>query len=314
LTLGSVAAAADTLARRLTAGSTTVPVIVTNGFSPFFFRPYPQFSGAVNVVDSNDFSVYNALEVQLARRYSRGLSYQVAYTLAKSMDTRSFDPALSVTVTSTQRSSQLAGNTPFNVSDRRLNYARSDFDRRHALQGYLVYDIPLGSGRRFLRDVNPVIDRLIGGFQFASSFVLQSGRPFTVFSGAFTLSNVLQTPASCNGCSPDMGSVVQETGTNFFFTQDQRALFSAPAPGEFGNTGRNYFTGPKLFNLDLMLGKKIYFTESTNLELRAEMQNATNTPAFDFPTAVVTSGTFGRIRGSVVNSARRVQFAVKFNF
>ncbi|HLL14529.1 MAG TPA: TonB-dependent receptor [Pyrinomonadaceae bacterium] len=311
LNLGSVATAADTLARRLTSGSTTVPVIVTNGFSPFFFRPYPQFSGAVNVVDSNDYSVYNGLELQLARRYSRGLSYQVAYTLSKSMDTRSFDPALTVAGRGT---TQTASNTPYNIYNRRLNYARSDFDRRHALQGYLVYDIPLGKGRRFLQDVNPVLDRIIGGFQLSSSFVYQSGRPFTVYSGANTISNVLQTPANCNGCSPDLGSVVQESGTNFFFTQEQRAQFSAPAPGEFGNTGRNYFTGPKLFNLDLMVGKKIYFTESTNLELRAEMQNATNTPAFDFPTAIVTSNTFGRIRGAVVNTARRVQLAVKFNF
>ncbi|HEX8458890.1 MAG TPA: TonB-dependent receptor [Pyrinomonadaceae bacterium] len=306
--LGSVANTADTLARRTISG---VPTIVRSGFSPFFFRPYPQFSGAVNVIDSNDYSFYNGLELQLARRYSRGLSYQVAYTLSKSMDTRSFDPALTVAGRGT---TQTASNTPYNVQNRRLNYARSDFDRRHALQGYLVYDIPLGKGRQFLQNANPVIDRIIGGFQLASSFIYQSGRPFTVYSGANTISNVLQTPANCNGCSPDLGSVVQESGTNFFFTQEQRALFSTPAPGEFGNTGRNYFTGPKLFNLDLMLGKKIYFTESTNLELRAEMQNATNTPAFDFPTAIVTNSTFGRIRGSVVNTARRVQLAVKFNF
>ena len=78
--------------------------------------------------------------------------------------------------------------------------------------------------------------------------------------------------------------------------------------------GRNFFTGPSFFNLDVMVGKKFYFTETSNLEFRAEMQNATNTPAFDFPTAVVTSNTFGRIRGAVVNTARRIQLAAKFNF
>jgi len=311
LSLGSVAAAADTLARRLNTGDTTVPTIVRNGFSPFFFRPFPQFSGALNVLDSNDFSVYNGLELQLKRRFNRGVSYQVSYTLGKSMDTRSFDPAFT---TAGRGTTQTASNTPYNIYDRRLNYARSDFDRRHALQGYFVYDIPLGEGRRFLSNVNPVVDRIIGGFEIAGSFILQSGRPFTVYSGANTLSNVLQSPANCNGCSSNLGSVQQESGTNFFFNQQQRAQFSAPAPGELGNTGRNFFTGPRFFNLDLLLGKKFYFTETTNLEFRAEMQNATNTPAFDFPTAVVNSSTFGRIRGSVVNSARRVQLALKFNF
>ncbi|HYN84927.1 MAG TPA: TonB-dependent receptor [Pyrinomonadaceae bacterium] len=310
LSLGSVAAAADTLARRLTPGTQT-PVIVTNGFSPFFFRPFPQFSGALNVIDSNDFSVYNALEVQISRRFSDGLSYQLAYTLAKSMDTRSFDPALTVLGRGT---TQLAANTPFDIHNRRLNYARSDFDRRHALQGYLVYDIPFGRGRRFLSDANGVVDRLVGGFEMAAIVIWQSGRPFTVYSGSNTVSNVLQTPANCNGCSANLGSIVQESGTNFFFDANQRGQFSAPAPGEFSNTGRNFFTGPSLFNLDVMVGKKFYFTESINFELRAEMQNATNSPAFDFPTAVITNSTFGRIRGAVVNTARRIQLAAKFNF
>ncbi|HEX5709413.1 MAG TPA: TonB-dependent receptor [Pyrinomonadaceae bacterium] len=310
LTLGSVATAADTLARRLTPGTQT-PVIITNGFSPFFFRPYPQFSGGVNVIDSNDFSVYNALEVQVSRRFSDGLSYQLAYTLAKSMDTRSFDPALTVLGRGT---TQTAANTPFDIHNRRLNYARSDFDRRHSLQGYLVYDIPLGRGRRFLSDAPGFVDRLVGGFEIAGIIIWQSGRPFTVYSGANTISNVLQTPANCNGCSPNLGSIVEESGTNFFFNAQQRGLFSAPAPGEFGNTGRNFFTGPSLFNLDLMIGKKFYFTEVINFEVRAEMQNATNTPAFDFPTAIVNNSTFGRIRGAVVNTARRVQLSAKFNF
>jgi len=311
LSLGSVATAADTLARRLNTGDSTITTIERGGFSPFFFRPFPQFSGALNVLDSNDFSVYHGLELQLKRRFNRGISYQVSYTLAKSMDTRSFDPAFT---TAGRGTTQTASNTPYNITDRRLNYARSDFDRRHSLQGYFVYDIPLGRGRRFLNNANPVLDRLIGGFEFAGTFVFQSGRPFTVYSGANTLSNVLQSPANCNGCSSNLGSVQQESGTNFFFTQEQRAQFSSPTPGELGNTGRNFFTGPRFFNLDLLIGKKLYFTETTNLEFRAEMQNATNTPAFDFPTAVVTSSTFGRIRGSVVNSARRVQLALKFNF
>ncbi|HEY0079974.1 MAG TPA: TonB-dependent receptor [Pyrinomonadaceae bacterium] len=311
IALGSVAAIADTLARRTNQNDAAVPTIVRSGFSPFFFRPYPQFSGALNVIDSNDYSVYNALELQVSRRFSQGLSYQLAYTLAKSMDTRSFDPALTVLARGT---TQTASNTPYNIYNRRLNYARSDFDRRHSLQGYVVYDIPFGKGRRFLKDANGFVDRLVGGFEIASVLVWQSGRPFTVYSGTNTISNVLQTPANCDGCTPDLGRVVQESGTNFFFTQDQRARFSAPAPGEFSNTGRNFFTGPSFFNLDLMVGKKIYLTERMNFEIRAEMQNATNTPAFDFPTAVITNNTFGRIRGAVVNTARRVQLAAKFNF
>nr|MBA3714620.1 hypothetical protein [Pyrinomonadaceae bacterium] len=312
---GGVAQAAFLIAQGVRGNGT--PVIVANGFSPFYFQPYPQYTGAVNVIDSNDRSRYNALEIQLSRRLSRGFSFQASYTLAKSEDTRSFDPAFAVANRATSTTSnpgQSAANTPFDIRNRDLNYARSDFDRRHAVQGYALFELPFGRERRFASDLPTVLDRIIGGFEIAGIIRYYTGRPFTVYSGVNTLSQVVQTPANCNNCSPDLGRIVQESGTNFYFTAEQRALFSAPAPGEFSNTGRNFFTGPPFFNLDMTLGKRIRFDESRNLELRLEAQNATNTPSFDFPTTGLANSTFGRVRDGVVSSSRKVQIAAKFNF
>jgi hypothetical protein len=309
LSQGGVASAALSLAQRTT--SSGQQFIVSNGVSPFFFQRYPQFSGGLSVIDSNDFSTYHGMELILKRRFTNGLSFQAAYTLSKSLDTRSFDPAFTVVGRS---NAQTASSTPFDLRDRRANYARSDFDRRHVFQAYGVFDIPFGKGRHYLNHVNPVLDRIVGGFELAGLTIWESGRPFTVYSGINTVSNVVQATVNCNGCTPDMGSVVQESGTNFFFNQDQRSKFSFPAPGQLGNTGRNFFTGPPLFRLDLTLGKKFAITEKSNLEFRAEMQNVTNTPAFGFPTATFTSSTFGRIRDTVVSSARHMQLALKFNF
>ena len=291
--------------------TTGVPDVVANGFGAFFFQPYPQFSGAVNVLDSNDYSTYNALEAIVKRRFSNGFSYQLSYTLAKSLDTRSFDPTFTVAA---RGSTQSASSTPFDKNNRSLNYARSDFDRRHALQGYFVFDAPFGRGQRYLNNLNPLLNHLLGGYEIAGILTLESGRPFTIYSGFNTFSNVVQSTANCDSCASDMGTVQQEAGTNFYFTPEQRARFSVPAAGDVGNTGRNAFTAPPIFRLDLTLGKKFRFTETTNLELRAELQNATNHPSFDNPTAVISSGAFGRIRDSVTSTARRVQLALKFNF
>jgi len=285
--------------------------LAVNGFSPFFFQPFPQFTGAVNVLENNDRSRYNALEVQLTRRATRGLGFQVSYTLAKSEDTRSFDPTFAV---ANRGNAQSSANTPFDLRNRDYNYARSDFDRRHALQGYFLYDLPFGTGRRFGRDAGGALDKLIGGFEIAGIVRLFSGRPFTVYSGINPVSNVLQSPVSCNGCTPDMGQITLENGRNIFFTAEQRAQFFAPAAGELGNTGRNFFTGPKLFQLDLTLAKKIRFDESRNLELRLEAQNATNTPSFGFPTAILSSSSFGQVNAGVVSGSRKVQLAAKLNF
>ncbi|MEW6126800.1 MAG: TonB-dependent receptor [Acidobacteriota bacterium] len=311
LSLNSVAALAATLARRTASG---VPLPVASGLGANFFFPFPQFAGALNVLDSGDRSTYHAFEVITQRRFSNGFSFQFSYTWAKSLDTRSFDPAFTRVATG---SAQSASSTPFDIRNRELNYARSDFDRKHAFQGSAVYDLPFGKGRRFASDSYPVVDQIIGGWSMTGSVVLTSGRPFTVYSGSNTFSSVVQTPANCNGCSPDMAKRLFDStvGTEFYFTAAQRAQFSIPAAGEFGNTGRNYFTTPGFFNLNLALGKKFRITENHKLEYRLEMQNATNTPSFGLPnSAVITSSVFGRARGNTVSTARRMQMALKYSF
>lgn len=307
ITTGSVASVALAAAQRFQSGTT---LLAQGGFSPFFFQKYPQY-GVLNVLDSNDVSRYNALEVILKRRITGGIGFQVSYTLAKSEDTRSFDP---VFTTVGRGTAQSASSTPFDNNNRRLNYAPSDFDRRHALQATYVVELPYGRGRRFGSDIPKALDFLLGGWQIAGTFNLASGRPFTVYSEANTLSNAVVTPANCNNCSRKMGSIFQELGSNYFFTAEQRALFSNPAPGEFSNIGRNYFIGPRQFQTDASLAKKFNFTETLNFEIRIDAKNLTNTPSFGFPGTSYNTSSFGFVGGSTISNARRIQFSGKFNF
>jgi hypothetical protein len=307
ITTGSVASVALAAAQRFQSGTT---LLAQGGFSPFFFQNYPQY-GVLNVLDSNDVSRYNALEVILKRRITSGIGFQVSYTLAKSEDTRSFDP---VFTTIGRGANQSSSSTPFDNNNRRLNYAPSDFDRRHALQGTYTIELPFGRSKRFGSDSSKAVNLLIGGWQLAGTLNLASGRPFTVYSEANTLSNAVITPANCNGCKRSMGSIFQELGSNYYFTAEQRALFSNPAPGEFSNVGRNFFIGPMQFQTDASLSKKFIFTESLNFDLRIDARNLTNTPSFAFPGTSINTSTFGFIGGGTVSSARRIQFSGKFNF
>ncbi|MBI3649491.1 MAG: TonB-dependent receptor [Acidobacteria bacterium] len=311
LSQNSVATLAATLARRTASG---VPLPVASGLGATFFFPFPQFAGGLNVLDSGDRSTYHAFEAIANRRFSSGLSFQLSYTFAKSLDTRSFDPAFTRVATG---AAQSASSTPFDIKNRELNYARSDFDRRHSFQGTAVYDLPFGKGRQFADNLHPVLDRFVGGWSLTGSVVLTSGRPFTVYAGSNTYSNVVQSPANCNGCSPDMAKRLfnAKAGTEFYFTEAQRALFSIPEPGQLGNTGRNYFTTPGFFNVNLAIGKFTRITENHKLEYRLEMQNATNHPSFGLPeSAIITNSIFGRARGNTVSNARRIQMALKYSF
>ena len=309
LTLNSVGALAASLATRLQNG---VSVTQLSAAQPFVFIPYPQFT-SLNVLDSNDFSTYHGLEAQLTRRLSQGVSFNIAYTLSKSLDTRSFDPTLTVVGTG---NAATAADTPFDINNRRLNYAYSDFDRRHVFQWNLVAELPFGKGKHFLHNASGLVDRVLGGWEVTGFGRITSGRPFTAFAGTNTVSNVNQSTANCTGCSRGDGSAFTDTasGLLWYFDAAERAKFSAPGAGQFGNTGRNFFIGPHWFEMNASLLKHVPVTERVKLELRADATNLTNTPSFGGPTTDITSSTFGRIRNTVSSGSRKIQLGAKIHF
>jgi hypothetical protein len=309
LTLNSVGALAASLGTRLQNG---VSVTQLSAGQPFVFIPYPQFT-SLSVLDSNDFSTYNALEAQLTRRLSRGVSFNLAYTWSKALDTRSFDPTLTVVGTS---NAATAADTPFDINNRRLNYAYSDFDRRHVFQWNFVAELPFGKGKHFLNQSSGALDKVVGGWELTGYGRITSGRPFSAFAGTNTVSNVNQSTANCNGCSRGDGSAFTDTasGLVWYFDAAERAKFTAPAAGQFGNTGRNFFLAPHYFELDASLLKRVQMTERIRLEFRADATNLTNTPCFSAPTTDITSSTFGRIRNSLSSSSRKIQLGAKIHF
>ncbi len=304
---GNVASAAISVSSRTQSGQ---QMIVANGFSPFLFVPFPQFS-TVRVLDTEQYSRYQGLQLILKRRISNGLGFQGSYTWSISKDNGSFDPTFTVIGGSTAQSGSSAA---FDINNRDLNYAWSDFDRRHVFNLQYVWELPFGKGRKFASEIPLAADWLIGGWQFAGLVNYSTGRPLTVYSGLFTFSNTVTTPANCSGCPRNLGSVQEENGTSYLFTTDQRARFSQPAPGEFSDTGRNYFIGAPDFRADMSLSKQFRFTESMNFELRIDAKNVFNAVNYGLPTTTSNSSTFGRIRTSIDSSSRRIQFSGKFNF
>ena len=292
--------------------------------APFFFN-FPQFSGqpaspGFIVLDSRDWSWYNALQTSYHGRY-RDLQFQANYTWSKSQDTRSFDPTFGTVIggSSTYGSS----STPFDNARRYLNYGPSDFDRTHVFQGVWTYQVPLGIGHSWGGKASPFVNRLIGGWEIAGSTVIESGRPTTIYSPAFTTSDIVRTPASCNGCNPKMLHAHYDSvnGLNYF-TPEQMNMFYTPAPGQLSNLGRNYFRLPGYSVANISLGKVTRVSEGTSLEVRLEMQNAFNSRHFEQPASIRTnSGVFGNIDPATVidyvaegSNPRTVQLSAKFSF
>lgn len=285
------------------------------GLGAFFFNDYPQFLGGLQIIDSNSFSNYNGIVFQLQRRFEEGLEFGVSYTFSKSLDDKSYDPTFTRISSGNGQSAQ---STPLDAKNRRLTYGLSDFDRTHVLQGGGIVELPFGPGRRFGRDTRGVIAGLIGGWTVTAGFVYETGLPFNVVSGTNSFSNRNSSRANYSGSNfnPQYGND-PASGVPFLFTAEERALFTIPAPGDYGNLPRNAFRLPRFFNMDASLIKRIAIKEGMRIELRAEAFNLTNTAHLGFPSSgvTVTGGTAVLSRDLTSDSfARVVQVGFKFSF
>jgi outer membrane receptor protein involved in Fe transport len=284
------------------------------GLPDNFFRPNPQFSLAgLGCTCSN--SWYNALQVQVHRRFTRGLTVMANYTLSKSTDDVSHDT----------RGAGTELVVPTDPHRPELDKARSDYDVRHVFRGSFIWDLPVGRGKRFLGRSSGLVDAVLGGWQLNGIVDASSGFPFGVYSGYQTFTfydggtrvasvsaNAVSNRAVYTGGSRKIGRVVRTPAGAEFFSSEERDLFSAPAPGETGS-GRNLFTGPGFFQMDLGLFKYFTLGGDRRLELRVEVFNLFNTVNFNDPTFLMTSGSFGNITDTRV-PPRIVQLGLKLHF
>jgi hypothetical protein len=90
------------------------------------------------------------------------------------------------------------------------------------------------------------------------------------------------------------------------------AAFQNAAPGTFGQSGRNFLTGPSLVDVDFSLFKEFPIRELGKIEFRSEFFNVFNHPNFYNPDNTVGDGTFGQLQSA--RDPRIAQFALKYLF
>lgn len=289
-----------------------------NGNVNFF--PNPNALG-VNYTSNGADSTYNSLQLDVRRRYSKGISVQANYTYSK---------VLSNTLGDTQTNFEplLDNNNP------QAERAPAPFDLRHIFKANGIYDIPVGAGHSF----NPkYLSRVIGGWSFGSTLVWQSGAPFSVYTGArgtlnrgarstYNTANTLvngdalfsqlyfrMTPTGPYFVAPTAigtdGRGTAPDGAAAFTGQ----LFSNPSAGTIGNLQRREFNGPREFNQDFSLLKNVKVFERQSLELRMDATNIWNHASFAVGDQNINSTTFGKIT-STFFGRRLIQFQLSYKF
>ncbi len=278
-------------------GLTGANAITARGFPANFFRPNPQF-GQIFFQDSGGDSYYHGLFVAVRHRFEAGLDLGFSYTFSKSIDDMSIDPTGAATGGGLSTTNS---RTPTDIHNWRLDRALSDFNNRHVLLTNLLYELPIGKGKKVASSMPNWANQIVGGWSFTGIFTYQSGEPYSVTSGSLTTNGAHVSFAQVRG-PLDKGNVQFVNGVegpvmynvgqlitnpadpnyNCVNVTGTQTFFCIPPPGQNGN-GRNIVQGPNFWNLDSGLLKNFGITERFKLQLRAEVFNVLNHTNWENP-------------------------------
>jgi hypothetical protein len=253
-------------------------------------RPFLNITSANGFLDSeyNGYSSYNAGNLKLEHK-SSSMALLAVYTWAKSLDDKSAAAGVGST-------NAFAGH--MNEHNPRLDYGMSDFDVNHRFVASMVYQLPVGRGKRYGGDMNRAVDAVVGGWQITTITTFQRGFPFSILCN--NASGLLLTfTQRCNQIGDPYPSGFHKDIKHWFnnaISTDPNpsangtcvaanlsgVAFCQPLAGQFGNSGRDILRGPGINNWDLGIGKDFKFTERVAFQFRVEAFNVFNHAQYGF--------------------------------
>jgi hypothetical protein len=236
-------------------------------------RRNPNFANIrYKVSDAQSF--YNAFQLSVLSRVSRGFQAQLSYTLAKSVDDQSSSLGRNEFANGQARTVD-----PYN---KKLNRGLSDFDVRHNLSFSYSFELPFGPGRALAANAQGLARVILEGWQFNGIFSALSGIPV---SPIFTFDQDRDATTD-NEQRPNLkAGVTRIPQVNRLQLFDPN-LFELPAVGSRGTLGRNVISGPGLVTFDPALVKFFYLNSerTRSVQFRAEFFNVFNHANFAIPT------------------------------
>lgn len=251
---------------------------------------------------------YSALQVTLHKRFSTGLQGDFNYTWSRSMDWTS--QAERIPTSGGNNGAQII-NT-WNPTQLR---GASDYDTPHQINANWIFETPVGKGRRFGAQMNPVLNAIVGGWQLNGLFRWTSGLPYSIDEGS-----TWPTNWDIEGWGQFVGPLSHSdlkrgSGPNAF--ANPQAVFNAfriDYPGESGT--RNPLRGDGYFGLDAGLSKIFQPAERVRIRLRWDVFNVTNSVRFDvnsISNQLDRQTTFGVYKQTLTNP-RVMQLALRVEF
>ncbi len=291
--------------------------------------PFPLYGTFMDITENAGEGQFNALQLELQRRFKGGLAINAAYTLAGS-DSNAPDSGNST-----------IGVVQFDPYDIEKDRGPDPNVVKHRVVMNSTWQVPVGRGRHFAANAPLWADAIVGGWTMSTIFQARSGPHLTPF---FFYGTDPLFPANTGRGLDGVGQFGEAWrpdvigNPNTGGSRDQFfdvTAFKEPAPGTLGNAKKGSLTGPGTWIVNLAFYKDILRTRGTTTELSVLLDNALNHPQFFVPslgtdgfvdvtdyvlggdahngsTAVLGADTVGNVEGFAAGRVVRVGLRMRF--
>ena len=243
-------------------------------------------------------SLYNALQIQVEKRYTNGLSFLVSYNLSKMMS-------------NTNSGFTSFASTALNKTNQAAEWSIDNNDQPEMVNIAATYELPFGKGRAFMNR-GGIVNAVLGGWQISPLLSYASGTPLTV--------NVAGAPLGTGGNRPNVVPGVQQQFSyqNVYLGLPvlNRAAYQDPGPWAIGNEKRvnAAIRNPFQYNENLALAKYFPVGEKVRFKLEIEYFNVLNRVVFCGPDTNLEDANFGKVIRSQCNAPRQGQGHLAITF
>lgn len=266
--------------------------------------PFPEFQN-VNVTEYNGSSTYSALQIQIVKRFTKGLSLNGSYSYSSEREKTQY----------------------LNPQDTELTEQVSPTSRPHRLTFSAIYELPIGRGRAIGKNWNRWLDAFIGGWQFQTNYERQSGEPL-IFGNVYyegdptKLKNLI---GKSDGQGRRYGVDIPGFDITGFYpggvVNTGNALIGLGNNLQLQSTNTlRYFPlaldnlrNQRFLNFNIGMSKNFRIREGMKFQLRVESINALNNPYFNVVNLTPTSSSFGLTNGQR-QPPRDIQIGGRFTF
>jgi len=272
--------------------------------------PYPQYASIFNNFDDTGASLYHALQVQVEKRYTTGLSFLVSYNLSKMMS-------------NTNSGFTSFAATDYNKNNQKAEWSIDNNDQTNAISIAATYELPIGPGKAWLNN-RGFAGNVLGGWTISPILQYATGTP--IWSGGTGGTVYAPGDPLGNGCAPcNRVNVVPGVQQSFNYVNAvfngtsvlNPAAFTAPGLWSLGTASRVLdIRQPWNLNENVSMSKKFFLgTERIKAELRFSYFNLLNRVIFGGPnTLLLTDPNFGKVINSQANTQRQGQAQFQISF